>query len=607
MKSLFGILRCLLADAKRLLPEARGLERDLLTLEARFKDEGIGFLSVALPSLGKSLDLGIEKKRFTCPDGFRKLKGGAIPRLFSGMFCEIFDPNSGDYKSNASVEYVSIIRQLCYFCKKFTPTDDVNQQLASEARASFVQCDNEISGIAGFRADHIAHIASFVLLSLDDFQELDCRHGPGAVMEGYKPNQKWSALYSRLFDLDDRLISVGYDVVSFLHCDHEFQFDYHDTSLVESAKLVTVPKSSTALRTITVEPMLNQFVQQGLNTHLRKEIERCPVMRNCLTLPTQEPNQKLALEGSLTGEWVTIDLSSASDRLSTKLVELAFAPRLRYLSALLGCRTPSVNMGCNTLVLRKYAGMGNATTFPVQSYVFALVALASMVPLHKKVTIGMLQLLARNVHVFGDDIVIKREYFSGFADWIESCGLKINHKKTFSKGDFRESCGVDAFKGHKVTPVYLRHDPDTTSTEAEAFVGILSTSNQLWLQCMYSTSAYLDGFLNKRIRLPLVRRDSAGLGYHTRQNVSTSQRWSSTLHRFEVRTLVPSPVRAKDRLDGLPALIKYFHHSNSENGGSTDRKQYLHTLYPKAHDGEHLQSSVRRFNLNLRKRWVPSQ
>jgi hypothetical protein len=607
MKSLLGVLRGLLADASRLLPEVRGFDRDFVTLEARFKNEGIGFLSVALPTLGKSLDLGIEERRFTCPDGFRKLKGGEIPRLFSGILCKVFDPSTGIYIENAPVEYISVLRQLCYLCKKFVPTDDVNLRLASEARADFVQCDNEISSIAGFRADHIAHISNFVLQNLDGFQELDCRHGPGAVMEGYKPNQKWSALYSRLFDLDDRLISVGYDVVSFLHCDHEFQSDYHDSSRSESARLVTVPKSSTALRTITVEPMLNQFVQQGLNAFLRNEIEHCPVMSLCLTLPSQVPNQNLALEGSLTGEWVTIDLSSASDRLSTKLVEIALANRPRYLSAILGCRTPSVDLGESTLFLRKYAGMGNATTFPIQSYVFALIALASMIPLHSRVTIEKLKRLAGNVHVFGDDIVIRRKHFSGFADWIESCGLKINRKKTFSKGDFRESCGVDAFRGQKVTPVYLRHDPDKTSTDAEAFVGVLSTSNQLWLQCMYSTSAALDKLLDKRVRLPLVSQKSAGLGYHTRQDVCTYQRWSSTLHRFEVRTLSPTSVRVKDRLDGVPALMKYFHNSSSTRSDSTHRMDYLDVLYPKERDAFHLQSSVRRFNLNLRKRWVPSK
>jgi hypothetical protein len=366
---------------------------------------------------------------------------------------------------------------------------------------------------------------------------------------------------------------------------------------------VSVPKTCTARRTITVEPLLNQFVQQGLNDHLRMEIDRCSVMRRCLTLTTQVPNQKLALEGSLTGAWVTIDLSSASDRLSTELVETVFANRPRYLAAMLGCRTPLVEIDGTSLSMRKYAGMGNATTFPIQSCVFALIALASMIDIGSKISIKKLEALASNVHVFGDDIVIRREYYPVFAEWIESCGLKINRGKTFSAGNFRESCGVDAYKGHNVAPVYLRYDPSMTSSDPSCYVGVLSTCNQLWLQCMYSTSEVLRELLDRKFSLPLVPSESHGLGYHTRQEVRTIQRWSSTLHRFEVRTYVPVPVREKDPLDGMPALMKFFHNSERRY------KRKFETIYsPRSEvaDSAHLESSVRRFNLNLRKRWVPS-
>lgn len=408
-------------------------------------------------------------------------------------------------------------------------------------------------------------------------------------MEGVKPNQKWKRFYTHLSDLDDRLDSVGYDVVSYLHRDREDLVDIHDNHPGNCARLVTVPKTCTARRTITVEPLLNQFVQQGLNDFLRKEIDRCSVMSRILTLSSQVPNQNLALEGSRTGEWVTIDLSSASDRLSTTLVETVFANRPRYLSALLGCRTPFVSIGGKPLLMKKFAGMGNATTFPVQSVVFALIGLASMIEIGSKLSIKKLEALASSIHVFGDDIVIKRKYYPAFAEWIESCGLKINREKTFSGRDFRESCGVDAYRGVSVTPVYLRHDPSLTSTDPSAFVGVLSTCNQLWLQGMYSTADCLKGSLDKAKALPLVPQDSPGLGYHTRQDVRTIQRWSCTLHRFEVKTYVPVPVRQQDSLDGMPALMKFFHAPHSAE-----------------YDPNHLRTTVRRFNINLRKRWVPS-
>lgn len=62
MKSLLRLLRSLLTDVKRLHPEVRGLDRDLLTIEARVEHEGIGFLTIALPSLGKRLDTSLSSE-----------------------------------------------------------------------------------------------------------------------------------------------------------------------------------------------------------------------------------------------------------------------------------------------------------------------------------------------------------------------------------------------------------------------------------------------------------------------------------------------------------------------------------------------------------------
>lgn len=410
------------------------------------------------------------------------------------------------------------------------------------------------------------------------------------MAEGYKANQKWEALLPHLSDLDAKLESVGYDLTYGLYHDRLSQTTFRHVTTSDCARLVTVPKNATALRTITVEPFLNQFVQQGLNTHLREEITKCSVLSRCLTLNSQEPNQKLALESSRTRDWVTVDLSSASDRLSTELVEAAFRYRPRYLSAILGCRTPSVDTGESVVDLKMYAGMGNATTFPVQSYVFALIALTSMAGTNEVVSVRKLEALASNIRIFGDDIIIRSEYYPGLAEWIKRCGLVINHSKTFTEGNFRESCGVDAWNGHKVTPIYLRDDPSIIATDTGSFVGLLSTCNQLWLQGMYSTSDVLRKLLERVRTLPLVSQTCPGLGYFTHQNLCERQRWSNTLHRFEVKTYVQLPVKVADEIDGYAALMKFFH-----------------TPGLAEYDRDHLSRSVRRFNSNLRKRWVPTE
>jgi hypothetical protein len=586
MKSLIGLSRALVKDLMRLHPEVRGLDRDLLTIEARIKSEGVGFLSVALPSFGKAFDQSIASGKMANIMGFAY--NGQIPKFLSGIVCHIFDTTTGVLKEDAPAEYILSVRQLCYFFKKFLPSEERDVYLAKQAVKDFNDVESAIGEVNPSLLARFSHICSFVLPELDLVQEHEARHGPGAVFEGYTSNQKWSEVYRRLLEFDDKLISIGYDLPASLLVERLDGEQLPKSDPVGTcARLVTVPKSCSALRTITVEPCLNQFVQQGLNSTLRDHIKKCKVLRHSLTLDSQKPNQELAIEGSQVGNWCTIDLSSASDLLSLEVVKACFANRPRFLEALLASRTPRVDDGCKTITLKKYAGMGNATTFPVQSIVFAMIAITSIVSSSERVNYRTLIRAANDVRVFGDDIIIRTEHFQAFADWITSFGLKINQGKTFSVGNFRESCGVDAYKGIDVTPVYLRHDPDNSSTDPSTLASIVSTSNQLWLRCYYECSEFLRKQVSKTHVLPLVPFESQGLGWHTRQNVRTYQRWSSTLHRFEVQTYVPCGSRRKDRLDGYPALIKYFHHPLIGRDDPT-----------------HLSVSVRRFNLKLRKRWV---
>lgn len=133
MKSPIVLLRGLWSDFQRLEPGVKGLDRDLLTIENRFEYEGYGFLAVALPTLCKSLDKGLSEGRFTCPLGFKKVKGGSIPRLFSGMISEVFDPVTGLLKEAPNVGVIANLRQICLFFKKIQLPDSSNILLEKKA------------------------------------------------------------------------------------------------------------------------------------------------------------------------------------------------------------------------------------------------------------------------------------------------------------------------------------------------------------------------------------------------------------------------------------------------------------------------------------------
>jgi hypothetical protein len=58
--------------------------------------------------------------------------------------------------------------------------------------------------------------------------------------------------------------------------------------------------------------------------------------------------------------------------------------------------------------------------------------------------------------VYGDDVVVPTAFAADAIEQLETFGLLVNRAKSCVTGFFRESCGVDAYKGHNITPLRLR-------------------------------------------------------------------------------------------------------------------------------------------------------
>lgn len=612
MKSPIALLESLYHDVNRLSLGVKGTDRDIITIRKRFKHEGYGFLTVALPALCSALERGLEEGRFACPEGFARIPRGSIPRLFSGMFREVFDAESGLLKESPSVEMVKNLRQILRIFKKVQPEGTRLEETENHTRADFARVDASLQGITfPDRETHLLkRVASLCLNGLKRYEpdKLRLRHGPGAVYDGETPNQKWSSVVDaitqdridiEMFGLSEFAYQLNPTLLlrsdSLADSPPEHRLHHYRGTSGESARLVTVPKTFTSLRTITVEPCVRQFLQQGLNSLLRDSIKECGILSNSLALTDQTRNQVLALEGSRTGKWATLDLKSASDLLSISLVKLVFDSHRDFLDALISCRSNEVEDGNCRIWLRKYAGMGNATTFPVQSVTFAIIALAAICDkLGYKPTYRRLVALSSKVRVFGDDIIVDKDFVHHVIAWLEVFGLRVNTAKSFFKGNFRESCGVDAYMGVDVTPIYLKARPDGSSTEASSIADLVSTANQAWFAGLYKTASLLQLEVESRLgrRLPLVRRDSEGLGWHTRTDAVEITSISQHLHRPEVYTAVIKPRKRSDILDGMPALLKYFLTSYES---MTKEFDPLSMFFPKNVDKDHLKRSPVRF------------
>jgi len=141
--------------------------------------------------------------------------------------------------------------------------------------------------------------------------------------------------------------------------------------LAESSKLSFVPKSDEISRTICVEPNLNMLFQKGIGALIEEKLRE----RFDLDLTLQQSrNRDLAKIGSASGALATIDLSSASDTISTQLVREITPP---YVMGWLDtCRTKSVLLPDGVVEpLHMISSMGNAFTFPLQTLIFSSVIL----------------------------------------------------------------------------------------------------------------------------------------------------------------------------------------------------------------------------------------
>jgi len=580
MKSL-KLLHMLFDDVKRQMPEHKlSLDRDFKTIERRYRNEGFSFLAKTLPSFGDAVFASLELGFFDCPTGFSRK--GALPRFLGGLLEVIFDRRTGLLKHDKdTANLLAEIRQITFMFRKALAHQSDERKLDERAKATFTACDWDINDIPDDPTLRSISRALFHPSSEQDLEWLEPRNGPGGVSEGYRSNRKYSGILGSL----DTDIASKYGW-TFIECQSYFDPVPSDKS-ERVAILHSVPKNSTSRRTITIEPAVNMFCQQAWNGLLRKRISSDPFLSRSITLDDQKPSQEMALLSSFTRSCATVDLSAASDRLSLDLVKMVFQHDTVLLDGLLLHRTPYVSSGNVTLILRKYAGMGNATTFPIQSIVFAFLSVKAILKSWSKTPSRRnCRRALRLVRVYGDDIILPTYAYSALCQELSDHGLKVNSKKSYYNSGFRESCGLDAYDGVEITPTYVRSDLDTP-TDQSHFASLASTSNQLWMRGYYKASDYLRELVEEALgQLPLVLRNSPGIGWYSRTDSFEPHRWNKTLHRWEQKTACISTRKQVDKVDGFPALLKFF----------------CEPMSPQ----RMLESSVMRFRNRIRKRWMPA-
>lgn len=230
-----------------------------------------------------------------------------------------------------------------------------------------------------------------------------------------------------------------------LHSVQEDDDSYRVEVVLVTGRLAFVPKNAKTYRGVRPEPTCNALLQSGYGKDITRKLERIGIF-----LSNQAKNKNLAREASITGALATLDLSSASDSISSELV--AHLLPYDWYSALSSCRTPTCELpDGEILTLEQFSGMGNGFTFPLQTLIFwALVDAACDVahlPSGKH----------RTVSVYGDDIICPVDAYDLIKVVFNGVGFSLNQEKSFAAGPFRESCGGDYYLGINIRPYYQKN------------------------------------------------------------------------------------------------------------------------------------------------------
>lgn len=210
--------------------------------------------------------------------------------------------------------------------------------------------------------------------------------------------------------------------------------------LSDGNKITTVPKTALTDRTIAIEPLLNVFLQLGVDSVFRHRLKT----RWNIDINDQTKNQVLAKEGSVSNNYATLDLSNASETVALKICEI-FLPDLWY-NLLLDLRSPIGNLKDEKISYEKMSSMGNGFTFALETVIFAALTRAAMKRTNS----------SGEIAVYGDDIVVPSTAAPYLIELLSLSGFALNADKSFISGPFRESCGKDFYLGLDVRPVFLK-------------------------------------------------------------------------------------------------------------------------------------------------------
>ena len=588
MKSLTLLWNCIAESlAVRCCTSAH---HDIKTVEVRSKAEGISFLTITLPNFAKDFELSLERGYVdnTVFLSFKKNRG--LPAFLSGFLCLVFDRGTGVLLDEPSVEAIQAVRQLTLIFSKILL--DCKPSRERKAFEEFVKCEQEVAELyqkvdfSDFhRIGKLLFAEMFTEMDREVYQgNLSPKHGPGATADSLYGNQKfaqttWPSRLEPYFPYVKMVLPnmSFWDVID--------NVDFLEPEAETPVRVVSVPKTMKTPRIIAIEPTAMQYSQQAVLRLFRNSL-RVSYLNGFIGLDDQTPNQRMARQGSSKGDLATLDLSEASDRVSLESVASLLQNHPHLLGAVLACRSRRALLPSGDVIsLAKFASMGSALCFPMEASVFLTAIFVGIErDLDHQLTKKDIKSYLGRVRVFGDDLIVPVDHVRSVISSLEGLGLKVNSRKSFWTGKFRESCGKEYYDGSDVSIVRCRRVLPSSRKNGQEVISAVSLRNQLFHAGLDEPTIHLDRKMSRILRhFPVVGEDSPVLGRHS-YNLADCQAVAVNSTSLVKGWIIRSPIPVNE-IDDWPALRKCL--ALMEDRGPID------ILNPPSVSKEHLRRSGR--------------
>jgi hypothetical protein len=397
--------------------------------------------------------------------------------------------------------------------KKLAPTDKASlKALEAVAISTFLAMNDRCETIVLGSPALLREMRWITERDLEPFtfaqllNEFDEEIGPGASVGSRGCNTLYEKLFvnsltatrpSMINLYRDNLVELRYDaeLCRYHICSEPFKLSL-------GSVLTTVAKNNRTNRTICTEPSLNMYFQKCIGNYLNRILKKHYGYDEA-----EQPNRnkRLARRGSIEGDIATIDLTSASDTISLRLIGEIFPSW--FVEALRYTRSPATKINSRWHQLHMISSMGNGFTFPLQTYIFSVLLRA--VSRLQGVRFSRYDESQAEFGVFGDDIVCPSSLFTQVCKALEDIGTIPNREKSFAHGYFRESCGGDYYNGHDVRGVYIKRLNNLSDFCSS--LNRLSRFISKWGLPVSLSSSYTFAISRKAPFVPPCAADSEGL------------------------------------------------------------------------------------------------